>query len=71
MPYECPHCGNRNYALMQDNGVSARHPDFTLLCVAPCGPDETSFTDPIEPEDGQYVCGMQWSPNQEDDHDEE
>jgi len=30
----CPHCGNKNHALIETNGVAPHDPDFTLLCVA-------------------------------------
>lgn len=30
----CPHCGNTNPGLIEDNGLPARDDDYTLLCVA-------------------------------------
>jgi len=70
MRYACPHCGNTDTRLMQDNGLRANHPDFTLLCVKRVPPDESSFERVlITPEDinadGLTACGMQWEPNNE------
>jgi len=53
----CPHCGNRNPALIQDNGERSTSPDLTLLCVKPCLPGQSSFLD------DSTICGCQWEPN--------
>ncbi len=66
----CPHCGNTNQKLIQDNGEKPSSPDLTLLCVARVEPEDWSF-DHVKPllEDydaaGLVPCGMQWDPNME------
>lgn len=68
----CPHCGNTDTNLMQSNlgrehGVTSRHPDLTILCVARVPPDASSFAPLFTPSvgaDGMVECGMQWDPNQ-------
>jgi len=66
----CPHCGNRNQAAIQDNGVSPRSVLYGLLCVARVAPGSDAFdgeaNPPLEVDpDGKVACGMQWSPNEE------
>ena len=60
----CPHCGNSNPDLLQDNGCSPTDPDLTLLCVKPCTPEESSLDDfdRADPTDREK-CYMQWEPN--------
>jgi hypothetical protein len=64
----CPHCGNTNPKLLQDNGEEPSSLDLTLLCVARVAPSAWSF-DHVKPlpEDhdasGLVPCGMQWDPN--------
>jgi hypothetical protein len=65
----CPSCGNRNQALLQDNGASPRSPAYSLLCVARVTPGEDAFGGDASPPlevgaDGNVACGMQWSPNE-------
>lgn len=65
---QCPHCGNYNDKLIQDNGERAASPDLTLLCIARVAPSEWSFDHVApQPEDfdaaGLVPCGMQWEPN--------
>lgn len=57
----CPHCGNTDRATIEDNGCKPSDPRYTLLCVAPCKPDESSFDERFE-DDDRRVCGMQWEP---------
>jgi len=61
---------------MEDNGLPRRHGAFTLLCVKPCEPDESSLAGPWNDSDNAPppYCGMQWEPNApeyNDDTDEE
>jgi len=64
----CPHCGNHDPRLLQDNGEEPSSPDLTLLCVARVKPAEWSF-DHVKPTvedigaDGLVPCGMQWDAN--------
>jgi hypothetical protein len=58
----CPNCGNRRRALMQDNGECPTRPDYTLLCVAPVAPEDSSF-DHLPMDRRPAECGMQWEPN--------
>lgn len=65
----CPHCGNRDPKLIEDNGVRANDPDFTLLCVARVAPGADSFGGEANPPleagaDGKVSCGMQWCPSE-------
>jgi|GEM_PF-2262758 len=65
----CPHCGNRDEALIEDNGTDPRDDDYTLLCVARVRPGEDAFDGEANPPlevgpDGTVACGMQWSPNE-------
>ena len=64
--YTCPHCGNRDRELMEENGAKPSDPDFTLLCVARMKPGEDSFDgETVETgPDGLTICGMQWCPNE-------
>ena len=63
----CPHCGNCNQSLIEDNNASKTSVYYTLLCVARVLPRDAYDGDDVEPrepeEDGKVVCGMQWSPN--------
>lgn len=65
---KCPNCGNADRKTIEDNGVSPRHPDYTLLCVARVKPSERSWTH-AEPEPDDYdaaglvKCGEQWCPS--------
>jgi hypothetical protein len=69
MKRKCPHCGNTDQKLLQDNGERPSSPDLTLLCVARVKPSEWSFD--IAPSadfhgaDGLVPCGMQWDANAE------
>lgn len=70
--YTCPHCGNRDPQLIEDNGADRRDADYTLLCVARVAPGEDSFHGDANPPltvgpDGKVDCGMQWCPNAERD----
>jgi len=61
----CPHCGNTNRDLMEDNGLKATSWDLTLLCVAPVKDGEyDSFEYTKGDADFTGLCGMQWEPNQ-------
>lgn len=66
--YTCPHCGNADRSLIEDNGHKWTHPDCTLLCVAPVPAGECDSFDVTS--DGTAVCGMQWDPYQVADEDE-
>jgi hypothetical protein len=64
---KCPHCGNKNQASLEDNGLSEKDEDYTLLCVARVQPkDEANHYEPRQEPglDGLVMCGMQWCPNQ-------
>lgn len=63
----CPHCGNRNSRLIEDNGLSDDHPGLTLLCVARVNPGDDCFGEgnPKVGEDGKVPCSMQWNPNED------
>jgi hypothetical protein len=68
MTSTCSHCGNCNPKTIEDNGLPASHPEYSLLCVARVEPkDANCLPDPPLPEDldenGLVKCGMQWSPN--------
>lgn len=67
MAHKCPHCGNKKPSLIEDNGCSPKSEDFTLLCVAPIDPKDSSFdpveADQINPTTGKTPCGFQWCPN--------
>ncbi len=69
MAAKCPHCGNKDPESIEDNGLSERSDDYTLLCVARVEPgtDAHAGSAPeAEPgPDGQVSCGMQWCPNEE------
>jgi len=57
--YTCPHCGNHDRKLIEENGSD------TVLCVARVAPGEDAFTEVTEPDDdGKVVCGMQWTPGE-------
>jgi hypothetical protein len=71
MSWTCPHCGNRDRSLMEDNGCAADATDLTLLCKRPCTPEDSTYSpgdlpvsaewpadDPV-----RFTCGMQWEPN--------
>lgn len=62
----CPHCGNSNQRKMEDNGLSRKNSDYTLLCVARVQPKDAAhagFEPHPEPgPDGLVSCGMQWCP---------
>ena len=66
---KCPHCGNSDPRLIQDNGERPSSPDLTLLCVARVPPEAWSF-DHVKPSPSDFdaaglvPCGMQWEPNQ-------
>jgi len=65
----CPHCGNRDPKLIEDNGCSPSDLDYTLLCIARVSPGEDAFGGDANPPldvgaDGKVVCGMQWCPNE-------
>lgn len=63
----CPHCGNTDRKLLQDNGEPPMSPTLSLLCVARVRPEDWSFDTKPEPQDydaaGLVPCGMQWDPN--------
>lgn len=68
MKAKCPHCGNTNLGLFEDNG--ARGEDLVFLCVRRMPWDECSWTHqkPIESdldERGLVICGAQFSPEGE------
>ena len=60
---KCPHCGNRDPKLIEDNGERPSSPDLTLLCVAPIAPEDSTF-DWLPLNQRPATCGMQWDPNQ-------
>jgi hypothetical protein len=65
----CPHCGNADPDFHQDNGLSSKSDDYTLLCVARIPTEEWAFDfDPTHDadrvdKDGKIVCGVQWQPS--------
>ena len=63
---KCPHCGNRNGKLIDDNGLSSKNYDYTLLCIARVPAKDVANYDEqltaVGP-DGKATCGMQWCPN--------
>ncbi len=63
----CPHCGNRNQRLFEDNGVNPTHIGYGILCIARVKPEDWAFADPPDPDqldaEGLVVCGWQWYPN--------
>jgi hypothetical protein len=68
VPPRCPHCGNTDPQWIANNGADPRSVAYTLLCMKPCQPGESSFEDADEWEQaeaakGTLVCGMQWEPN--------
>ena len=62
----CPHCGNTDQKWFETNGLPKRAPGFSILCMKPCDPDESSFDEYAlpDPED-RRVCGMQWEAAEE------
>ena len=73
MTYRCPHCGNSRPSLIENNGCRVNSPDLTLLCIARVRHGDEA-TDPHHPavevdDDGLVLCGMQWEPNAQDEHD--
>ena len=61
---KCPHCGNTDERLIEDNGCKPSDPLYTLLCMSRVAPDEDAFGGGSEPgQDGKVACGMQWEPN--------
>jgi len=63
MSKKCPHCGNTDRETIEDNGAGAHSLDLTLLCLAPCEPEDCSFDAHAAPPEDRKVCGMQWDPN--------
>lgn len=69
----CPHCGSRDQAVRQDNGLPPTDPDYTLLCLARVPQGQDSFDgrdlDAEVDAQGMVPCGMQWTPNDTDERD--
>lgn len=63
----CPNCGNHRRSLLQDNGEDPQSLDYTLLCVAPVAPEQSSF-DHLPLDRRPAECGMQWLPNDDDEY---
>jgi hypothetical protein len=63
----CPHCGNHDPKLIEDNGCKRRDPRLTMLCIARVKPEDSAFDDDPGPGgvdvNGLVACGMQWEPN--------
>ena len=65
---KCPHCGNTDRNLMEDNGASDRAVDLALICTVRVKLGDDSFDGKANPPlevgpDGLVICGMLWSPN--------
>ena len=59
----CPHCGNKDLGFIEDNGAPSLLV-LSLLCKAPCEPEENAFdgADGDESSEAVRYCAMTWDP---------